>query len=75
MLGFLDPDWESEVVADLDSALNKWIDTIPAHRTPPCSAFDLSFTTMQSDGIPTEPTLFISINPRHCICSTIIYKS
>ncbi|KAK0185007.1 fungal-specific transcription factor domain-containing protein [Armillaria mellea] len=31
MLGFLNPNWESEVVADLDSALNKWIDTIPAH--------------------------------------------
>ncbi|KAK0457309.1 fungal-specific transcription factor domain-containing protein [Desarmillaria tabescens] len=31
LLGFLDPNWESEVVADLDSALNKWIDTIPAH--------------------------------------------
>ncbi|KAG7443383.1 uncharacterized protein BT62DRAFT_1078462 [Guyanagaster necrorhizus] len=31
LLGFLDPNWEYQVVADLDSALNKWIDSIPPH--------------------------------------------
>lgn len=31
LLGVLDPNWESEVVSDLDSALNKWIDSIPTH--------------------------------------------
>ena len=31
-LGFVGPEWEQRTVAELDSALNKWIDTIPEHR-------------------------------------------
>ena len=32
LLGFIGPHWKQRVVAELDSALNKWVDTIPPHR-------------------------------------------
>ncbi|KAH6913531.1 fungal-specific transcription factor domain-containing protein [Coprinopsis sp. MPI-PUGE-AT-0042] len=31
LLGFIGPKWEQHIVAELDSALNKWIDSIPYH--------------------------------------------
>ncbi|KAF7967970.1 hypothetical protein HWV62_32437 [Athelia sp. TMB] len=31
MLGFVGPKWEQHIVAELDSALNKWIDSVPDH--------------------------------------------
>ncbi|EKM58711.1 uncharacterized protein PHACADRAFT_253202 [Phanerochaete carnosa HHB-10118-sp] len=31
MLGFVGPQWEQHIVAELDSALNKWIDSVPNH--------------------------------------------
>ncbi|KAI0644475.1 fungal-specific transcription factor domain-containing protein [Trametes meyenii] len=31
ILGFVGEEWEEHIVAELDSALNKWIDTVPAH--------------------------------------------
>ncbi|KAI8993823.1 fungal-specific transcription factor domain-containing protein [Trametes punicea] len=31
MLGFVGQEWEERIVADLDSALNRWIDTVPDH--------------------------------------------
>jgi hypothetical protein len=30
-LGFVGPHWEQQIVAELDSALNEWIDTVPGH--------------------------------------------
>ncbi|KAH9917920.1 fungal-specific transcription factor domain-containing protein [Epithele typhae] len=30
-LGYVGANWEQRIVADLDSALNRWIDTIPEH--------------------------------------------
>ncbi len=32
MLGKGDRQWEQRIVAELDSALNKWVDSVPAHR-------------------------------------------
>jgi hypothetical protein len=32
LLGFVGSRWEQHIVAELDSALNKWIDSVPAHR-------------------------------------------
>jgi len=32
LLGFVGQQWEQQIVAELDSALNKWIDTVPDHR-------------------------------------------
>ncbi|KAI0337246.1 hypothetical protein BDW22DRAFT_1364331 [Trametopsis cervina] len=31
ILGFVGPQWEERIVADLDSALNNWMDSIPHH--------------------------------------------
>jgi hypothetical protein len=39
MLGLVGPKWEQQVVAELDSSLNKWVDSVPEHRT---SALTLS---------------------------------
>jgi hypothetical protein len=33
MLGFVGPQWEQHIVSELDSALNKWIDSVPDHCT------------------------------------------
>lgn len=30
-LGFVGPHWEQHIVAELDSSLNEWIDTVPEH--------------------------------------------
>lgn len=31
LLGFVGPQWEKHIVAELDSALNKWVDSVPDH--------------------------------------------
>ena len=33
LLGFVGQQWEQHIVAELDSALNKWVDSVPDHRT------------------------------------------
>jgi hypothetical protein len=35
MLGLVGPSWEQRVVSEIDSALNKWIDSLPDH----CACF------------------------------------
>ncbi|KAI0755124.1 fungal-specific transcription factor domain-containing protein [Daedaleopsis nitida] len=30
-LGYVGPEWEQKIVAELDSALNKWVDAVPEH--------------------------------------------
>ena len=37
-----DEQWEQRIVADLDSALNKWMDSLPSHRELPPAVFFLS---------------------------------
>lgn len=32
LLGYVGPQWQQNIVAQLDSALNKWIENIPDHR-------------------------------------------
>ena len=32
LLGFVGQKWEQHIVAELDSALNRWIDAVPDHR-------------------------------------------
>lgn len=44
LLGFVGSEWEQHIVAELDSALNKWIDSIPEHRKPPFYTFPLIFS-------------------------------
>lgn len=33
LLGFVGQQWEQHIVAELDSALNKWVDSVPDHCT------------------------------------------
>lgn len=35
LLGYAGEQWEQRIVAELDSALNKWVDSVPDHRTSP----------------------------------------
>jgi hypothetical protein len=30
--GFIGEKWEQRIVSELDSALNKWVDSVPDHR-------------------------------------------
>jgi len=34
LLGYVGPQWQQTIVAQLDSALNKWVDSIPDHCKP-----------------------------------------
>jgi hypothetical protein len=45
LLGFVGQQWEQHIVAELDSALNKWIDSIPDHRMPQLTFFHLTLLT------------------------------
>lgn len=45
LLGFVGQQWEQHIVAELDSALNKWIDSVPDHRTCPPPGSHLSILT------------------------------
>jgi hypothetical protein len=44
ILGIVGPQWEQRIVAELDSSLNKWIDSVPDHRTRPTPPGSLSLT-------------------------------
>lgn len=39
LLGFVGPQWEQNILAQLDSVLNKWADSVPDHRKPKSSSF------------------------------------
>ena len=32
ILGYVGPEWKQRVIAEIDSSMNKWLDTVPAHR-------------------------------------------
>jgi hypothetical protein len=61
-LGFVGPHWEQHIVAELDSALNEWIDTVPGHRAYLCfGRFNRSIDRLgQSNGIQQARTFGIS---------------
>ena len=44
LLGYVGPQWQQAIVAQLDSALNKWVDSIPDH----CKSFYYTSTTTSS---------------------------
>jgi hypothetical protein len=54
LLGFVGQQWEQQIVAELDSALNKWIDDVPDHRMYLSLNFVIAAAQMynlKSDGI------------------------
>jgi hypothetical protein len=79
-LGFVGPHWEQQIVAELDSSLNEWIDTVPGHR----EYFLLSDSTEllnhfgQSNGIQLvriSRTSHVSFSPQAYTASTTTSKS
>ena len=36
-MGHVGPEWEKKIAAQLDAAMNKWIDELPEHREPSLS--------------------------------------
>lgn len=48
MLGFVGPQWEQHIVAELDSALNKWIDSVPDHLRWDPNREDITFFTQSA---------------------------
>ncbi|KAF9493319.1 hypothetical protein BDN71DRAFT_1570031 [Pleurotus eryngii] len=43
LLGFVGAQWEQQIVAELDSALNKWVDSVPDHLRWDPNREDLDF--------------------------------
>lgn len=35
ILGLVGNEWEQHIVTEIDSALNKWLDSVPDHRMDP----------------------------------------
>ena len=51
LLGFVGSQWEERIVAELDSAMNAWIDSVPHHREQPTavhlqSTDSISYSTL-----------------------------
>jgi hypothetical protein len=79
LLGFVGQPWEQHIVAELDSALNKWVDSVPDYRVSHGSPF-LFFTyvttsILQYAGTPTEKTITFSINPYFFTWRTTTFRS
>jgi hypothetical protein len=66
LLGFVGQQWEQHIVAELDSALNKWIDSVPDHRMQflPYISHPLTSFVIQFDGIRIGKTMYSSVNQR-----------
>lgn len=45
MLGFVGSQWEQHIVAELDSAMNKWVDSVPDHCKLFATLFDLHLSS------------------------------
>ena len=58
MLGFVGQKWEQHIVAELDSALNKWIDSVPDH----CECFPFAQLSVRGQKFCAAPPadLFIT---------------
>ena len=78
-LGFVGPQWEQHIVAELDSSLNKWIDEVPDHceRRSHHSHLIISLLdiTIQYVGTPRETrSRFSSCNRVRCMQTTTTFK-
>lgn len=71
--GLIGPEWETRVVTELDSSLNKWKDALPQHReyqlskTPqkPCLIDRQSFTVVW-DPLNPDPQIYVQSLVLHC---------
>ena len=79
LFGYVGHNWEQHIVAELDSALNKWVDSVPDHRK--CTFGEIVvhilrffFFFFQCDGIPLEKMKTSSTNRRLVTHFIIIFK-
>ncbi|KIY44293.1 hypothetical protein FISHEDRAFT_51737 [Fistulina hepatica ATCC 64428] len=56
MLGFVGDRWEQQIVAELDSALNKWVDSVPDH---------LKWDPTREDSLFSAQSVFLYSNYYH----------
>jgi hypothetical protein len=77
LLGYAGPHWEQTVIAELDSALNSWVDLLPFHRTYylPYVLAHIFIRASQFDGIPTVKIRNSLTSPWRCMPITISFKS
>jgi hypothetical protein len=55
LFGFAGPRWEQRIVAELDSALNNWVDSVPDHRLCPSISVHLLILTQTYTCSPLGP--------------------
>ena len=75
MQGLSGQEWAQQIVSDLDSALNKWADSVPDHRTFPVLVALSYWYLFQFDGTQNAKTQFIYFIQRHCFRSTTWLRS
>ncbi|EMD31523.1 hypothetical protein CERSUDRAFT_119740 [Gelatoporia subvermispora B] len=62
LLGFVGQQWEQHIVAELDSALNKWIDSVPDHLRWDPNRENLTFMNQSAHLYATYYQLQISVH-------------
>ncbi|OCH86476.1 hypothetical protein OBBRIDRAFT_737959 [Obba rivulosa] len=62
LLGFVGQQWEQHIVAELDSALNKWIDSVPDHLRWDPNRENLTFMNQSAHLYATFYQLQISVH-------------
>lgn len=62
------PEWEQDMVSEIDSALNAWKDSVPEHRKLSAlfSRLVVLMQTVQCNGIRIERTYYSSISRLSC---------
>jgi hypothetical protein len=62
LLGYTGEEWIHKIASQLDSALNKWVDSVPDHRQPAlsCAVGFTNFRTTVRWDPQREPILFFS---------------
>ena len=78
LFGYTGHNWEQNIVVELDSSLNKWVDSVPNHCT--CARIVIyrciysGLFCFQYDGIPLAKTKTFLTNRRLVTHFTIIFK-
>ncbi|KAH9830265.1 fungal-specific transcription factor domain-containing protein [Rhodofomes roseus] len=62
LLGFVGQQWEQHIVAELDSALNKWIDSVPDHLRWDPNREDVTFLNQSANLYASYYQLQISVH-------------
>ena len=73
MLGFVGQKWEQHIVAELDSALNKWIDSVPDH----CECFPFAQLSVRGQkfcaALPASPMHHFILRSFRTFCLSTMF--